>query len=242
MKAKWILAMAAVACVTVAGGSAQGATKAQFRAKCSSAWSGSKTTATFRSFRARCTRAATAATSDATDAGNPTSTVANRSRSRRACNIQFPPPRTTAARRKAYNSCVTASSQAQRAYGLKALRATLLGSNETPPGTGSGAASVRLNLAQQRVCVTLTFTGFGAAGTTAAHIHSGAAGTDGPPVVSLTTAEVLSALDHHTPARLCVNGVSTTTIRDILAHPANFYVNIHNTQFPNGAVRGQLHH
>ena len=242
MNGKWILGLAAVACVVLAGAPAEGATKAQFRAKCSNAWSGSKATATFRSFRTRCMKAATAATSDATDAGNQTSTAANRSRSRRACNIQFPPPRNTAAKRKAYNTCVTASNSAQRSYGLKALRATLLGSSEVPAAGGAtGAASVRLNLAQQRVCVTLTYTDFGAAGTTAAHIHSGAVGAAGPPVVSLTTTEVLTALDHHTPARVCVNGVSTATIRDILAHPANYYLNIHNTQDPGGAARGQLH-
>lgn len=33
---------------------------------------------------------------------------------------------------------------------------------------------------------------------------------------------------------------STELVRDILANPAGFYVNVHNAEFPNGTVRGQL--
>lgn len=242
MKGKWILAVAVAGCVVLATAPAQGATTSQVRIKCSAAWSGSKNTAAFRSYGLKCTAAAKAAISDADDAGNPTSTTANRSRSQKNCNISFPKPRNTAAKRKAYNTCVTASNNAQRAYGLKALKATLKGANELPPAGGAtGTASVRVNLAAKRVCVTLTFTNFGAAGALAAHIHQGAAGVDGPPVVTLGTAEVLAALDHHTPARVCVNGLGTALLKNLRAHPGGYYVNIHNTQFSGGAARGQLH-
>jgi hypothetical protein len=243
MRGKWILAVAALGCVVLAGAPAQGATTSQIRAKCSAAWSGSKTTAAFRSFRTRCTAAAKAAISDATDAGNPTSTAANRVRAQRACNIKFPKPRNTAAKRKKYNACVSATTNAQRAYALRALRATLKGSNEVGgAGGATGTASVRVNVGAKRVCVTLTFTNFGAAGALAAHIHKGAAGVDGGVVLTIYTPQALSDLDHHTPARLCVNGgASTAVLRDIRAHPGNYYVNIHNTQFPDGAARGQLH-
>ena len=243
MKSKWILAIAAVGCVALASAPAQGATTSQVRAKCSAAWSGSKTTAAFRSYRTKCTAAAKAAISDATDAGNPTSTAANRTRAQRACNIKFSKPRNTAAKRKAYNACVSAAMNAQRAYGLKALRATLLGSNEVGgAGAATGTASVRVNVAAKRVCVTLTLDNFGAAGASAAHIHKGAAGVDGGVVVAIYTPQLLSDLDHHRPGRMCDNGgASTAVLRDIRAHPGNYYVNIHNTQFPNGAARGQLH-
>ena len=245
MRGKWILAVAAVGCVVLAGAPAQGATTAQIRAKCSAAWSGSKTTAAFRSYRTRCTAAAKAAISDATDAGNPTVTAANRARAQRACNIKFPKPRNTAAKRKAYNACVAAAMNAQRAFGLRALRATLKGSNEVGgAGGATGTASVRVNVAARRVCVTLTFDNFGAAGALAAHIHKGAAGVDGGVVVTIYTPAVLTALDHHQPGRMCANGAAaapTAVLRDIRAHPGNYYVNIHNTQFPNGAARGQLH-
>ena len=240
MKGKWMLAAAALGCVAVAAAPAGAATKAQFRAKCSNAWTGSKQTAAFRSFRTKCTTAATAATSDATDAGNPTNATANRKRSKAACNVEFPLPRKTAAKKKAFNTCVTASNNAQKAYGLKALKATLLGANEVPAaGAATGTASVRVNLAQKRVCVALTLKG--ETGAILAHIHSGAAGTNGPPVVNLTTTQLLDSLNQGKSAKLCVNGLETALLRDLRAHPASYYVNIHTQQHAGGAARGQLH-
>jgi hypothetical protein len=38
----------------------------------------------------------------------------------------------------------------------------------------------------------------------------------------------------------CVQGVDAGVISDILANPAGFYVNVHNPDFPGGAIRGQL--
>ena len=240
MKGKWILAIAALGCVALAAAPAGAATKAQFRAKCSNAWTGSKQTAAFRSFRTKCTTAATAATSDATDAGNPTNATANSKRSKAACNIQFPLPRRTAAKKKAFNTCVTASNNAQRSYGLKALKATLRAANEVPPaGAATGTASVRVNLAQKRVCVTLTLKG--ERGAILAHIHSGVAGTNGPPVVDLTTTQLLDTLNQGKAAKLCVNGVATALLRDLRAHPTRYYVNIHTAAHAGGAARGQLH-
>ena len=240
MKAKWILAIAAIGCVALPAAPAGAATKAQFRAKCANAWTGSKDTAAYRSFRTRCTTAATAATSDATDAGNPTSVTANSKRSKAACTIQFPLPRRTAAKKKAFNTCVTASNRAQRSYGLKALKATLMGANEVPPAHGAtGTASVRVNRAQRRVCVTLTLRG--ESGAILAHIHRGRAGQNGPPVVDLTTTQLLDALNRGKAGKLCVNGVASALLRDLRANPANYYVNIHTTQHAAGAARGQLH-
>lgn len=64
----------------------------------------------------------------------------------------------------------------------------------------------------------------------AAHIHRGAQGVNGPVVVTLKT-----------PASGNSAGCARTGLADnILANPQNFYVNVHNTPFPNGAVRGQL--
>ena len=36
-------------------------------------------------------------------------------------------------------------------------------------------------------------------------------------------------------------GASNALLGIIRAHPGNYYVNIHTTQFPDGAARGQLH-
>ncbi len=240
MTAKWILAITAIGCATLAAAPAGAATTSQFRAKCANAWTGGKDTAAYRSFRTRCTTAARAATSDATDAGNPTSVISNTKRAKAACTIQFPLPRRSAAKKKAYNTCVTAANRAQRSYGLKALRATLLGANEVPAAhSATGTASVRVNVAQRRLCVTLTLKG--ETGAILAHIHSGRAGQNGPPVVDLTTAQLLDSLNRGRAGKLCVNGIGTALLRDLRRHPGNYYVNIHTTQHAAGAARGQLH-
>jgi len=75
----------------------------------------------------------------------------------------------------------------------------------------------------------------------AAHIHSGAAGTNGPVVVPFFAAA--------TPAGLppTINGVAGSVTADpavltmIRQHPSAFYFNMHTASFPAGVVRGQLH-
>ena len=65
---------------------------------------------------------------------------------------------------------------------------------------------------------------------TASHIHAGAAGTNGSVVVPFTVGTLS-------------NGATTITAQlasDINANPAGFYVNVHTSDFPNGAIRGQL--
>jgi CHRD domain-containing protein len=49
----------------------------------------------------------------------------------------------------------------------------------------------------------------------------------------------LTAPDASGKASGCVN-VARTLVRAILANPGNYYVNVHTTDFPNGAVRGTL--
>ena len=79
---------------------------------------------------------------------------------------------------------------------------------------------------------------------TMAHIHAGAAGTNGPVVVNLARPEDGDAADCLTQGEILPNGspafVGGVTVADILAHPEEYYVNVHNAKYPGGAVRGQL--
>ena len=112
------------------------------------------------------------------------------------------------------------------------LRATLTGAAEVPgPGdpNGRGTATIRLNQGQGEVCYDITVANIGA--TTLAHIHRGAIGVEGPPVVTLTENGTLKG---------CVSNVSEDLIKEIRQTPGDFYVNVHNAEFPNGAIRGQL--
>jgi CHRD domain-containing protein len=66
-----------------------------------------------------------------------------------------------------------------------------------------------------------------------ANIHEGAKGVAGGIVVTL------SAPPDPFKTEGCVTADAAVITR-IKTQPTNFYVNIHNTEFPNGAVRGQL--
>jgi len=115
---------------------------------------------------------------------------------------------------------------------------TLTGAVEVPgPGDAdaSGTALITLNQGQGEVCFDLSWAGIDGT-VTAAHVHVGAAGVAGPVVVPLFAAP-LSGTDR---ASGCVSGVSEELIKVIRQDPENYYVNVHSTVFPAGAVRGQL--
>ncbi|OGO28019.1 MAG: hypothetical protein A2Z16_06600 [Chloroflexi bacterium RBG_16_54_18] len=115
------------------------------------------------------------------------------------------------------------------------LTADLTGAAEVPgPGDtdGSGSAVIRLNPGREVVCWTITVTGI-TLPATAAHIHDGDAGVAGPVFVTL------SAPDANGEARGCTF-VERAEILEIIRNPDEYYVNVHNSDFPAGALRGQL--
>jgi hypothetical protein len=123
--------------------------------------------------------------------------------------------------------------------GGRPLPATLTGAAEVPgPGDAdaSGTALITLNEGQGQVCFQLDWAGIDGT-VTAAHIHVGPAGVAGPVVVPLFTDVAFSGTGS---ASGCISGVSEELIKAIRQDPARYYVNIHSTVFPAGAVRGQL--
>lgn len=115
------------------------------------------------------------------------------------------------------------------------LTATLKGGDtEVPAGDpdGSGSATITVDAATKQVCYDITVTGI--ADATASHIHKGAAGEAGPVVVGLDTDGFSGS------TKACVTADDAAVVADILANPANYYVNVHTADFPGGAVRGQL--
>lgn len=75
----------------------------------------------------------------------------------------------------------------------------------------------------------------------AAHIHKGKAGENGPVVANLAWPQDGQAADC-LDARLRPTQfpLGDSVVADIKANPEGYYVNVHNTEFPGGAVRGQL--
>ncbi|MDP9372362.1 MAG: CHRD domain-containing protein [Chloroflexota bacterium] len=121
----------------------------------------------------------------------------------------------------------------EAANGGRPLSTTLSGAAEVPgPGDpdGSGTAMLRVNPGQGQICHELMVSGIAPA--RAAHIHEAPTGAAGPVVVGL--APPTSGMSSG-----CVS-VSRELALDILMNPENYYVNVHNAEFPAGALRGQL--
>jgi hypothetical protein len=134
--------------------------------------------------------------------------------------------------------------------------AQLSAANEVPPvsnaeSTGRGTATMTFHPTRDSgnaitggtVDITFSLNSF-PAGSNAilAHIHTGAVGVNGSPVVNTNlTAGTAIAMPAGT-ANFSVTGLSTdaATINGIVANPAGFYFNVHTTLNPGGAVRGQL--
>jgi hypothetical protein len=117
----------------------------------------------------------------------------------------------------------------------------LTGAQEVPAADpdGSGGASVTFDLEATTpdVCWDLAYSNI--TGTpTNAHIHGpAAAGATAPPVIPFDIA-TLGA--NSASGCRALTAPEQTIAADILAHPEMYYVNVHTTDFPNGAIRGQL--
>ena len=121
------------------------------------------------------------------------------------------------------------------------LATTLTGAQEVPAGVGdpngTGTAELTLNAGQEDVCYELTWQNLD--GTVQrAHIHEAPSGVNGPIVVTLFDGQSFAGTGS---ASGCDLGDATRDeIRRILKDPSGFYVNIHDTVRPGGAIRGQL--
>jgi hypothetical protein len=133
----------------------------------------------------------------------------------------------------AFSGVALASTPSWAVGGGRPLSTVLTGAAEVPgPGDpdGSGTARLTLNQGQGEICYELTVAGIAPA--RAAHIHVGSSDVAGPVVVHLAP-----------PTSGASSGCASADadlIKAIRQHPENYYVNVHNEEFPAGAVRGQL--
>jgi CHRD domain len=98
-------------------------------------------------------------------------------------------------------------------------------------GHGAFAGFVR----GSRLCYAITITGI--SDPVQAHVHRGRARSNGPVLITL------DAPDAGNPgtSSACVSA-PRRTLNQIQRSPGSFYVNVHTSDFPNGAARGQLFH
>jgi hypothetical protein len=95
---------------------------------------------------------------------------------------------------------------------------------------GTGRATIRINPGRRQLCYTLRVSGIAPAA--AAHIHEAPAGKAGDVVFPLAA-----------PTDGSSEGCFTITreqAMEIIRNPDDYYVNVHNAEFPGGALRGQL--
>ncbi len=114
------------------------------------------------------------------------------------------------------------------------LVASARGAEEVPgPGDPDGAAegSFTVDAATGELCYLVAADGIEPA--TAMHIHEAPRGVAGPVVVTLDQTRI------NADTETCL-AVDTALATDILADPAGYYLNIHTSTYPQGAVRGQL--
>jgi hypothetical protein len=118
------------------------------------------------------------------------------------------------------------------------LRAALSGTREVPAADRDGTGQTTVTLRGNQACFVVSWARIGA--PFAAHIHRGVAGTNGPVVVPF----FMTPGNMPLPASLsmvagCVNA-NPRVLADIRANPSRYYINVHNRQFPEGVIRGQL--
>jgi len=97
-----------------------------------------------------------------------------------------------------------------------------------PDGTGLSVVTISGNTVQFFIGVTKI------AAPTVSHIHRGPAGVAGPIVIGFTIAFAAGSTSGS------VTVTDQALLDEIRGNPAGFYVNVHNAEFPGGAIRGQL--
>ena len=104
---------------------------------------------------------------------------------------------------------------------------------------GRGVAAIRIDTAADRVCWTILVRGIELPAL-AAHIHEAPAGVNRPIVVGLSPPTAPNALFERLGIGVSHGCMTSPAAGEVAANPIAFYVNVHNTPFPRGAVRGQL--
>jgi hypothetical protein len=113
--------------------------------------------------------------------------------------------------------------------------ATMKGGSESPKGPSSASGTFKVEFRNGQACYTMSVKGLGAK-PVAAHIHKGAAGTNGGIVIDLKP-----SFKGTSPrvSKKCVPA-KAAVVSAIRKNPSGYYANVHTPKNPAGAARGQL--
>ncbi len=113
-------------------------------------------------------------------------------------------------------------------------KARLTGGEVIPnEGDPDGTAKAHFKTASEIEVVCYTFTFSRIQRPTSGHIHEGSRGIAGPVVVDLFS-------DDGNPREGCAFEVDPATIEAMQYNPNGYYTDLHNDEYPDGALRGQL--
>lgn len=111
--------------------------------------------------------------------------------------------------------------------------AVLAGAQENPPAptAAAGTGVLSINTSSGQISGTVSTSGLD---STAAHIHTGEAGINGPIILSLTRSTVTNG-DWIVPPSAILNAEQVAAL-----NAGNLYFNVHSDLFPGGQIRGQI--
>ena len=122
--------------------------------------------------------------------------------------------------------------------------AMLSGRQEVPPEVSSGVGDATLAIDATRTFIQVTVNFSGLTNLTAAHIHVGAIGADGPIIFPLASGSFTNPLvvtlteAAFTPQPGA--GIATFSQAITAIQEGQTYVNLHTATFPDGEIRGQV--
>jgi hypothetical protein len=116
--------------------------------------------------------------------------------------------------------------------GGQKLTAHLAGANEKPtPGDPKASGMATVTVKDAQVCYEIQTKDL--AQPIMAHIHRGGPSEAGPVALALTPP------DANGRSAGCASA-DAALAKDLVAHPGDYYVNVHTAAFKAGAIRGQL--
>jgi hypothetical protein len=127
--------------------------------------------------------------------------------------------------------------------GKVTLLKTALGGAAVVPGPGdpdgTAEAVVSARPSEHKICVRMEYE-LGVGRATAIHVHEAGAGETGPAVATVYEEEVGGAPG---PSLIiaCEGKMPKPVVKRVAKHPRGYYVDFHTLDFPEGALRGQLH-
>ncbi|HEY8847682.1 MAG TPA: CHRD domain-containing protein [Thermoanaerobaculia bacterium] len=117
--------------------------------------------------------------------------------------------------------------------------ADMRGSNETPPNSSTATGSALVTIDTANNTLTFEIATKGIANPTLAHIHPGAAGVAGSPLITFATSSA-AFTNGRTSGTISIATLDAGQLNNLLTNPSVFYVNVHSSAFGGGEIRGQL--